>query len=354
MSGMKNTSKKLRSLSAALVLLFFGGITSLFNSANAADLVPRTILLGSSYASEVTTHTFQFLTATPSNIGSIQFQYCSNSPLFTDPCTPPAGLDVSGASISSQSGIVGFGVGGATTTSSLVITKAPAFEASVNVSYTFDDITNPSTSNSVNYVRITTYDNVNGTGAVVDTGAVVFITEDPFDVTAYVPPYMTFCIGVTVAIDCSSTVGFLADFGEFSTFTPSTATSQFSVATNDPTGYNTYINGQTMTSGANIIPNMLVQSASQPGNSQFGINLRSNSNPSVGSNPQAGPVGNGVVASNYNTPNQFRFVNGDRLAGAPNSSGFNRYTVSYLVNISDEQKPGVYAATLTYTSIASF
>lgn len=354
MSGMKNTSKKLSSLSTALVLLFFGGFYLIFNRADAADLVPRTVILSSSYASENTTHTYQFRTITPSNIGSVRFQYCSNSPLFTDPCTAPAGLNASGAGVLSETGLTGFSISGASNASNIVITRAPAFAGSTNVSFTFDNVVNPSASNSVNYVRITTYDNINATGSVVDTGAVVFVTEDPFDVTAYVPPYLTFCVGVTVAIDCSTTSGFLADFGEFSEFTPSTTTSQFSAATNDPTGYNTFINGQTMTSGANIIPNLIANTASQPGTSQFGLNLRSNTNPSVGSNPQAGPVGNGSVAPNYNNPNLFRFVSGERLAGSTKSSGFNRYTVSYIVNISADQRPGVYASTFSYTAIASF
>lgn len=354
MSGMKNTSKKLRSLSIALVFLLFGVVTTTLNNANAADLVPRTIFLGSSFASELTVHNYQFQTATPSNIGSIQFQYCSNSPLFVDPCVAPAGLDVSSAGILSESGITGFTVSGSSTASNLIITRAPAAEGVVTANYSFDNIINPLTPNSVNYVRITTFDNVDGTGSVVDTGAVVFVIRDLFDVNAYVPPYMTFCVGVTVALNCSNASGFLSDFGELSSASPTTATSQFSVATNDPTGYNTFVNGQTMTSGANIIPNLSTQTINQPGTSQFGINLRANTNPSVGSNPEAGSVASGAPTAAYNSVNQFRFVNGDRIASSSISTGFNKYTVSYLVNVSENQRPGVYATTLTYTSIASF
>jgi len=109
-----------------------------------------------------------------------------------------------------------------------------------------------------------------------------------------------------------------------------------------------------MTSGSNIIPALPTQTISQPGVSQFGINLRQNSNPSVGANPENGQVASGSVDSRYNVPNQFRFVDGERVAGANGPSGFNRYTVSYMVNVDREQKPGVYASVFTYTAIASF
>ena len=353
MSGMKNTIYKIRIFSAAFVFIL-SSIVLQTQVTHAADLVDRTISLGSSFASEVTTHSYDFTTATASVVGSIQFEYCSNSPLFMEPCVAPAGLDVTASSISAQSGITGFSVSGVSTPNSLVITRTPIAETPISASYVFDSITNPSAANSVVYTRITVFDNIDGTGAVVDTGAVAFVTEEPFDITAFVPPYMTFCVGVTVALDCSSTSGFLADFGEFSESTATTATSQFAVSTNDPTGYNTFITGQTMTSGANIIQSLSTQSFSNPGTPQFGLNLRANTNPSVGANPEAGPVANGSPAANYNIPNQFRFVDGDLIAGSNNSTGFNKYTASYIVNVPPDQQPGVYAATLTYTSIASF
>lgn len=352
-SKRNNFYKKSRFLAAFVFLSIM--LSPLYNTlVRADDIVSRSIAISSSYISEIVTHTFEFDTVTPGNVGSIVFEYCDNSPLFSDPCTPPVGLDVSGASIDSQAGATGFGISGATTATNLVISRAPVAEVPMTNSYSFGNVINPSTPESVVYVRIAIYDNIDGTGAIVDQGSVVFVTENPFDVQAYVPPYLTFCVGVTVALDCSSTAGFLADFGEFSSVAAKTATTQLAAATNDPTGYNAFVSGQTMTSGSNTIPNLTTQTASQPGLSQFGLNLRANTVPAVGANPNAGPVASGSVAANYNTPNQFRFVSGDRIAGAAISTGFNRYTVSYLVNVSGSQNPGLYAATLTYTAIASF
>lgn len=356
MSGMNNRRIKIRGLSTALVFILFLSILPFVGipQARAAELNNRSIFIQSSFASEVTNHDYLFQTAGPSTVGSVGFLYCSNSPLHEDPCTAPAGLDVSGASIDSQSGFTGFGVSVATTANDLILTRAPALEPATPVGFSLGNIQNPSGPNQTYYVRISVFDNVDGGGTRVDRGSVAFVVEDRYDVTAYVPPYMTFCVAVTVALDCSTIAGFLADFGEFSEISPTTATTQFSVATNDPSGYNTFITGQTMTSGVNIIPALSTTSASSSGTSQFGLNLRNNSVPNVGADPQAGAVASGVPDPDYNTPNLFRFVDGDRLAYSPNSTGFNRYTVSYIVNINPAQAPGIYATTLSFTSVASF
>lgn len=352
MSSKKINLKKLYFL-ATFVFIFLIIITSI--PVKAADLISRSITLGSSFPSENTTHTFRFTTATASNIGSIQFEYCSNSPLFIDPCTAPAGLNVLSAGIANQAGLTGFSVSGATSSSNLIITRpAIAVPSGTTASFVFSNIINPSTPNEVDYVRITVFDGINATGSVIDTGAVVFVVDDRFNIDAYVPPYLTFCTGVTVSLDCTTATGFLVDLGEFSPLSTSTTTTQMSAATNDPTGYNIFVSGQTIISGSNIIPALATQSSSQPGQSQFGINLRANTNPSVGSNPNAGAVASGAPAPNYNISNQFRFNSGERIAGSTSSTGYNRYTISYIVNVSNDQNPGFYATTLTYTAIASF
>jgi hypothetical protein len=353
MSSKRNNINKIRFL--ATFVLITGIVLSFFNQqAYAADLTSRSIRLGSSFASEVTTHSYQFDTATASNIGSIQFQYCSNSPLFTEPCTPVPGLNLVSAGIFSQIGLTGFSVSGATAASNLIITRAPVAEVPITANFVFSNVVNPSTPDSVVYVRITVFDNINATGATIDTGAVVFVVDDRFNIDAYVPPYLTFCVGVTVSLNCSSASGFLIDFGEFSSLSTSAVTTQFAAATNDPSGYNVFVNGQTMLSGSNTIPALIVQTSNQPGTSQFGINLRSNTNPSVGANPESGAVASGAPTANYNTSNLFRFVSGESLARSTISTGFNRYTVSYIVNVSEDQKPGYYATTLTYTAVATF
>ena len=320
----------------------------------AAELLTRSVSVGSSVANEVTTHTFGFAVMGTSTVQSIRFQYCSNSPLETQPCTAPTGLNVSSFVLSSQTGITGFSTSPATTANMIALNRASSSVGPVSASYVFDSIQNPSAPNMTIYVRIGLYDGPNATGTRVDQGSVAFSTEEGFNLEAYVPPYLTFCVGITVALDCSSTDGALANFGELLSSTASFTTSQFAVSTNDIQGYNTFVTGQAMTSGNNIIPALTTQTASTPGTSQFGINLRANSSPSVGANIESGAVASGFVDSNYNTANQYRFNDGERVAASSISTGFNRYTVSYIVNRSEDQAPGVYATTLTYTSVASF
>jgi hypothetical protein len=107
-----------------------------------------------------------------------------------------------------------------------------------------------------------------------------------------------------------------------------------------------------MTSGNNFIPAMSSGDTSQAGTSQFGINLRSNSLPPVGSNPTGG--GNGEPTAAYNTPNQFQFLDSDIIAESSGADYLREYTVSYIVNVSGSQAPGIYVSTLTYVCTGSF
>jgi hypothetical protein len=333
----------------AVILLFISLVITI--SVNAADLTNRSVTIGSSVAGATTTHDFRFNTSTNASIGSVVFEYCSNLPIYGAPCTPPTGLNVSGVGIFSQSGLNGFSVSGLTNANRIVLTRAPIVFAPLLANILFSNAVNQNTV-STSYVRISTHSSIDGTGSPIDNGSVVYATSDSVGIGGYVPPFLTFCVGETVQIDCSSTSGSLASFGEFSEFSTNTVTSQFSAATNDDTGYNTFINGQTMTSGNEIINPLAVNSPSIVGNSQFGMNLRANTSPSSGSN--VGGSGTGIPAPNYNIPNSYRFVNGELIASSVLPTDFNRYTVTYIVNVSDNQRPGTYSTTLTYTAIASF
>lgn len=344
-------------ISIAALVLIASGLGALYTRAvNADELQPRTVLLGSSFATETTTHTFTFRIPQNSAVGSIEFLYCSNSPLFDDPCTPPSGMDADSFTLGDQTGITDFSKNVAETTGSrVVISRTSNAAGPIDVEYEFENIVNPDGLDSkTTFVRISTYASIDATGPATDTGSVAFPVETRYDVDAYVPPYLTFCVAVSVSLDCSSASGFLSEFGEFSTSSPITATTQMSAATNDGDGYNIFLNGQTMTSGNNVITPLNVRSVSTPGTSQFGLNLRQNSSPNVGANPQQGPVGSGSALGNYSFANQFAFNNGEVVAGSTMASGFTRYTVSYIVNVSSSQSPGVYATALTYTAVATF
>lgn len=343
-------SKKLALLSVALAFII--GFFSL--QAKADNILDRSIEISSAVPGQGNIdYQFNFRPVTASSIGSIVFEFCDNSPLPSTPCSLTNGLDITSASITTQTGNTGFVVTPSGSPATQVLITRPASPINlVDSSYTFANMLNPSTANSTTYVRIFLYSSTDGTGIPVDEGSVAFSTAESFSVGAYVPPFLTFCVGQTVAVNCSTTSGELIGFGELSENSPRSVTSQFSAATNDPEGYNIFSNGSTMTSGNNIIDPLTDRSSSTPGESQFGLNLRQNSSPSVGANPQGSSSGR--AANDYNQPNQYKFENGDLIAQSNSSTAFTRYTVSYIVNVSDEQAPGSYSTALIYTAVASF
>lgn len=316
-------------------------------------LQQKRVILASSEPSAITEHSYDFTIPTNGNIGSIQFQYCDNSPFVDAPCTAPVGLDVSGTNIISQSTETGFSMHANTNANNIVITRpTSAVSAPANVTYTFDNIVNPSLQRYSVYVRIKTFPTSDASGPYTDEGSVVFSTDGQLNTGGYVPPYITFCVAVTVAPDCSTANGFRVDLGELSPGATSSGTSQFAVATNYPAGYIVFLSGNTLTSGNNTIPGLNTTSSSQTGVSQFGINLVANTNPPIGATVTG--TGVSVPQVNYGIPNQYRFVSGSSIARSLKPTEFNRFTVSYIANVSEDQPAGVYNTTLQYTAVAQF
>lgn len=334
-------------LASALLLFALG------SRLQALQLSNRSVAISSAVPSIVTNHSFKFLVPSTGIIGSIVFEYCSNSPLFDQPCTVPSGIDVSSAGLTSQSGNVGFSVDSSDTTANkLIISRAPLNSAVINSTYGFSNITNPSSSGTPTFVRISTYASANGTGSYSDNGAVAFVTQTVFSVGAAVPPFLQLCVGITISLNCSSVFGSNLDLGILSAKQANAGQSQLAGATNSASGYSVYSLGTTMTSGNNTIPALNSPSVSLPSNNQFGINLRANSIPAIGQNT-SGP-GNLTPTANYNQQNFFMFSGGDAIASASQPSDYNLLTVSYLVNVLPSQPPGVYSTTITYLGVAQF
>lgn len=342
-----------RLCSIVLVCLILVASTVLIlEKAKALEINNRYIDVGSSAPSVVTNHDFGFDFLSNTNVGSVKFEYCSNSPLFEDVCTVPVGLDVSGVSLDSETGETGFSIDASTNANTIVITRASVPANPGPSTYGFGNATNPSNATVSTFVRVSTYASVDATGPHTDRGAVVFSTTTGLAVGAYVPPYITFCVGITVSTNCSLSTGSFIDLGELSVSQARYASSQMAVSTNDPAGYVVGVHGTTMTSGNKTIPALTTPSYSTPGTSQFGINLRANSSPSIGSNPAG--VGTGYVMANYNVPNRFYFVTDTNVAASTLPTEFTRFTVSYLVNISKSQPKGIYNTTNSFIAVAAF
>ncbi len=318
---------------------------------SADSLTQKSVVIGSVTASAVTNHQFQFDINTGWSLGSIAFQYCED-PLFSDPCIAPSGLDVSGAVLTAQTGQTGFSVHPNTSSNRIVITRTPILSSVGTVSYNFNDILNPDTPNKSTFVRITTYTNSDATGGFQDNGVAAFSITPALGVNVFVPPYLAFCVGITVGIQCESSSGLGINLGNLNPNRTSYATTQFAGATNDDTGYSVSVIGTTMTSGTNEIYKLSSPSPIIPGSRQFGINLSDNSNPDSGNNVEG--IGSLVAASPYAQPNLFTFNNGDVISNTASPTEYNRMTVTYVVNIEPKQPPGTYSTTLTYVAMASF
>ena len=338
---------------SALVLSMSLAPLFLVQRASALELTTRSVRISTAQTGAVANHNFTFTVPSTTSIGSIAFEYCTNSPLDYVPCVAPAGLNVAAATLASQTGNTGFSISAPDTTANrLVVTRPVAAGAVGPTTLNFTDIINPSTASQTSYVRLATFNSTDGSGAANDIGAVALSTVVGFEVSAYVPPYLTFCVGVFVTVNCNSVTGFKVDVGELQTTLAATASMQFSGATNDPTGFTTYLNGFTMTSGNNIITALSSNAGSVPGTSQFGLNLRANTIPAGGLDPVG--AGTSAATAAYGTANSFRFVNGEAITNSPTSTDFKLFTATYIVNVGSGQAPGVYATTMTFTAVAAF
>lgn len=338
------------------LVLFFGMLGPLIwgSSAHAALVSMRSVQLSDPTASATNVnYKFSFTTATAGSIGSITFEICSNY-LF-DPsyvCNPPTGFSAASAVLSSQSGITDFSINSSSTASKIILSRPASTVVSPEpLQLEFGNITNPSNIGSY-YVHIATFASTDGSGPELDYGNVVFAINNDINITTEVPPYLMFCVGITIdGYNCGTANGGQIDFGELSTTATRSATSQMLASTNADYGYSITLAGTTMTAGNNVIPALTGQ-ASRIGTSQFGLNARENTIPLVGADPN-GP-GTVVPTANYNVPNQYRFVSGDIITSTNAPDDYRKLTVSYIVNRGVGQPPGRYVATVSYICLANF
>jgi hypothetical protein len=356
-SAMPNSfTKRLATLLVGLVFAtaLFIARAPLGYAAYVPLLGARSDKISDSAAGATATHAFGFSylqTGTP--LGSVKFQFCSNSPLPEDACVAPLGLDASARVLASQSGqATGFTIHPNSDANTIIITRVPSLPSLGTSAYIFDNIINPSLPGSY-YVRLTTYPTTDATGAPTEEGGTVFAILSGLSISTEVPPYLRFCAAVTItAFDCSTATSFFIDMGELKPNQTTKASSQFVAATNAVSGYTVTINGITLTSGTNTIPPLAVPTSPIAGTSQFGINLRGNSNPAVGSDV-VGP-GTANATANYNTPNLYQYQNGDTVVTVNHSNDNRKFTVSYMTNINASQPAGFYVTTMTFICLANF
>src|SRR6185437_17132369 len=174
---MRNVTGKTVSLVVLIGLI----MVSLVNAAgpfflphvSAAELQNRTLELSNSRAgNKGVTYTASFQIATVGNLGSIEFDFCSNSTFPSDSCVAPNGMDASSAVFSQESGISGFSLY-SRSANDIIIARPPTPTLQVTGKVQFDNITNPTNTGSY-YLRVLTYPTNDGSGIPTDTGGMAF------------------------------------------------------------------------------------------------------------------------------------------------------------------------------------
>lgn len=324
------------------------------NHTEAAQLQRRTLHISNALAGAANVeYELSFSDQTSGLVGSVRLQLCSNDPFPGMPCTAPAGLDLSDAALSYQSGMTGFIIHANTTANELILTRTSGAATSGISRYRLSGVDNPSAAGTV-YGRIETFATSDASGVAHDDGGLATaIIAGNISFHSEVPPYLTFCIGQTITgYDCSTAVGSYIDFGELSMNKTATGQTKLLIATNADYGYTIRVQGTTLTSGINVIPAISTRDVSRQGTGQFGMNLRANTTPSAGQEPTGSGVGQ--AATDYNVPNQYKFISGDVVAEHNHPDNLRMYTATYVVNVPKSQSPGVYVTTLTYIALATF
>jgi len=347
--NMRTIWRRFVTAAAALAILLCSLLPAV--PVRAAQLSNRGLTIGDITPGAVTSHNFKFTFVSPDPVGSVRFEYCT-SPLPDLPCDTPPGLDASAATLTGQTGEADFSILTAQP-NLIVLTRAAAAAPANNASsYSFDGIVNPGPATGTFYVRISTHASADASDAMIDSGAVVNATSQEVTVSTEVPPILKFCVGLELADDCTTADDSLIDLGDLAASRASSGSSQMLAATNAEFGLAIAAYGTTLTSGNNIIRALSGPTFSAPGNAQFGINLRDNSDPDVGQNPSG--IGIASPTGDYNIPNRYLFRTGDVVATSPAATDVRKFTVSYIANVPPSQPPGVYTATLTYICSATF
>lgn len=360
---MKHLSRHYKTLQGGALLFVIGALLFvlvlplLTMPASAAQITSRKVTQSNSAAAAtgVTyTATSAALPTSGTAVKSVSLTACDAA---SGTCNTPSGFSVSSSTLGAQPSGLGSASGWTVNTSTAgslrVVNAANATTPSGSVSIQWDGVVNPTAANTTYYLRMTTYSDAAWTTAV-DTGTIAISTTNQITVSATVDESLTFCTGTSgiTTSSCASATGTSASLGTLTSSTTGQSTSLLGVGTNGQTGYSITVSGTTLTSGGNTIAALASQTASGVGGEQFGLNLKDNTTPNVGADPDGS--GTGTPTANYGTADQFRFVTGDSLASKAGAEAFRRYTVSYIANIGTATEAGTYTTALTYICTATF
>lgn len=330
------------------LLLFTGQVAAV------TKFQERSLLINNTEPGSISEYTISFRYESLTNVGSLDLLFCVD-PIPYMPCNPPAGLDVSDAVLSNQTGNTGFSIT-QRSNNHLLLSRASSYPVNDSENtYVLSGIRNPTDMSHSYAIRLHNYASTNGTGAPIDVGAVVTQVAGGISLETQVPPILLFCVGEQVSDDCvvvDDDINY-SDMGEITSSDTLTAESQMAAGTNASSGFVITANSAGMAAGTNVISSPAAPTESRPGTDQFAINLVANNSPDVGNDPDGASI-NGVAAPGYDQADKFMYRNGDVVALAPNVSLVRRFTVSYILNASPNLPAGVYTTTITYICTGRF
>lgn len=300
----------------------------------------------------VTSYRVGFRYMTPSPVNSVDMLFCV-SPIPYEACVTPPGLDVSGATLSAQTGETGYSIL-SKTTNHIVLTRSSVTIPASASTYTFDNIKNPTDTSQPFSIRLQTHGSSDASGTQVDFGSVRGQVQPGIYIETQVPPQLIFCLSREVELGCTgSDETYYTDMGQLDSDSTLVAKSQMAVGTNATAGFAVTAVGNPLAAGTSVIDGLSTPTPSEPGVNQFGINLVQNTAPAIGSNPE-GTYANATPTPDYAVPNQYKYVSGDVVATSTNVSLMKKFTVSYIVNSSPNLKAGVYSTTITFIASGRF
>lgn len=286
-------------------------------------------------------------------VRSVKAEACTTA---SGTCTTPSGFSGASADITGQPS--GLGAASSWTDDSnagnLRVTHASNVTApSGAVTITWNTVANPTADNTTFYLRVTTYSD-SAYSSALDTGTIAVSTAEQITVSATVDETLTFCTGTSgiTNASCSGATGSAVALGTITPSTTGASISQIGVSTNASTGYAITVTGNTLTSGANTLTALASQVASSQGSSQFGINLKDNATPNIGS--EVSGAGTATATANYGTADQYRFVSGDIIASKASADSHRLFTVSYIANVAGNTPAGNYTTNLTFVATPTF
>ena len=148
-----------------------------------------------------------------------------------------------------------------------------------------------------------------------------------------------------------------SNLGILTTEHTATKTTMIRVRNNLSEGYIVQLMGDAPKFGKHSLKTSPSPQPSTAGTEQFGINVVANTTPLIGASPAQVPGGQGIfgsAADGYNTANMFKYVSGDIIARSAQPSGRTDYTVSMVVNISNNTPAGKYTGDFAAVVIPTY